>query len=486
MSRDWAADLTDGFIACFGAWTFCCHICWMFNLSFMTLQWLALPGLIAGLLLARHWRQRPGAVPTPVSTSLVLAFYCIAATVIVLLVHRPDGDDAYYVGMGLAVLETPEAPLQSVFGSYWESHYGMTSYELLRATIAFWSPLPLLSVWYLWAPALLAPLIVLANYRLLRYWRPELALLASAVLLVVFLTWADVHRSHANFGFARLFQGKAALVSLVVPLVVLWSLQMVRDKTAWDQGRLGLVIVCGIGFSPTGLVVPLLAAMLVFASDFVRSPGQVFMLSVRRLHVLIYPTIVALFVFWSKGTVLRVGSDELGRLIVSDNMVANLQLVFGGGLRGAIALAAVALLPAVIPAAHRAAAIAWCLVSALVLFNPWSSAFFRVLIADSMAWRLWWSLPLPAITALVLTWLAGKAVRRDTLTRRGLIATFTLAMLYALLPGAWVMSEANNARLAWPPRARLENPGRLPHRAHGHELVVLNGRVCSERVDRCF
>ena len=36
-------------------------------------------------------------------------------------------------------------------------------------------------------------------------------------LTAIMLTWGEVHRTFANFGLARIFQGKALLVTLFTP-----------------------------------------------------------------------------------------------------------------------------------------------------------------------------------------------------------------------------------------------------------------------------
>jgi hypothetical protein len=54
-------------------------------------------------------------------------------------------------------------------------------------------------------------------YRLLRELVPQGWIIGLLFFFVVMLAWGDVHRSLANFGFVRLFQGKAVFVSAVVP-----------------------------------------------------------------------------------------------------------------------------------------------------------------------------------------------------------------------------------------------------------------------------
>lgn len=495
----WPGALCDVLVAFVGCLTVTCHIAWLAGLDFATLRWLLLATLPLAAWLVRFWWQAARRDESPDGGALhpgetvVLVLLCVVGSALVVSGHRPDGDDAYYAAMVLAPIEFPDVAMRAIEGNYWNSHYGMTSVPLLQAALASATGLPVLQFYYLWFPAVLAVFVVLAHYELLRCWSRELALTASVLALVVLICWADTHRTHANFGFLRLFQGKAVLVSVFVPLLSAWAWQS-GPRGEGPTGRLALGVIAAMGFTPTGLVVPALLLSLVFVSQLLAAPMRTaqMVLLVRRLaSVGWYPGLIAVWVIWPKdhAAVRELG---VGARLVSDSLVDNFGLVFDLTPRSVLVLATLVLLPLAVSQRHRRVVACWVLLVVLVLFNPWSSQLFRA-FADSMAWRLWWALPLPAIAALGGAALTRRLVLLATPatagsdSRRSLryLSVAALAGMFALLPGAWVISSANGARLQWTPQPRLETATRMPHRIYKESLVVLGWRVCSRETGRC-
>ena len=100
--------------------------------------------------------------------------------------------------------------------------------------VSYITGLPLLDSYYLLVPALMSALTVIVTYRLLRKLVPEGWIIGMLFFFVVMLAWGDVHRTLANFGFVRMFQGKSVLVSAVVPALFLYFF-LLRDR---DQGSI--------------------------------------------------------------------------------------------------------------------------------------------------------------------------------------------------------------------------------------------------------
>ena len=466
----------------------------MGGLDFEALRWLVALSLAVAALLVRRWWRSPdwaGAdSPCTFGTSATLLALCAKGAFVTLAGHRPDADDAFYAGMALAPLEHPGVALREIEGSYWLTHYGMATYEPLRALAADVTGEPPLRVYYLWAPALFGALLVLANFELLRLWNGRLALLGVVAACAVFLLWGDTHRTHSNFGLLRLFQGKAVLVAVLVPLLTAWAWRSVRDG-AEPRGRMLLGVVAAIGMSPTGLVLPLMLLALIYGACAVASARSVLRAAVydlarRMAGIAWYPPVIALFVLWSKpGVAVRASGDGLD--VVSDSLGDNLALVFGLEPRGLIILGAALLLPLCVAPGLRRPLMVWTAVAAVSLFNPWSSEALRTLVSDSMAWRLWWVLPLPAIAGLGAAALAGKLpelLRVPAAAAPALLLGFVMAG-FAVLTGQWVLSTENKASLRWPPELKLEDPTRMPHRYYRDSLVILGTRVCSPRSGSC-
>ena len=486
------------FVATLACATVACHVAWVGGLNFASLRWLVLLSLpLAGLLVWRWWRAGHAGDTDATSplTSCVVVLLCVGAAFLALAGHRPDGDDAFYAAMALAPLEYPDVPLRDIVGSYWKSQYGMTSVETLRALFAHTTQAPLLEVFYLWFPACMAMLLVLANYELLRAWNAPLALLGLLATLAVFLLWAETHRTHSNFGLLRLFQGKAVLLSVMVPLLTACAWRAVRNADE-PRGRLPAALIASMGLSPTGLVVPLLLVGLIFAAAAFAEPRAhwrktVLAYVVRMAALAWYPAVVAVIVISPKsGAAVRASGED--SLVVSNAIGDNLALVFGPEPRSLLILASVPLLALCVSPSMRRPVLIWSGLVLLCLFNPWSSAVFRELIADSMAWRLWWALPLPAMAGLVAAAAAVTLGRAGRSVPSGAVGQVLPALVLALvvggfaaLPGTRLVSAANHAGLRWPPEPKLVEKHRMPHRHYRTPLVVLGSRVCSPHSGRC-
>src|SRR6188768_2238214 len=121
--------------------------------------------------------------------------------------------------------------------------------------VSYITGLPLLDSYYLLVPAIMSALTVIITYRLLRELIPEGWFIAMLFFFVVMLTWGDVHRTLANFGFVRMFQGKSVLVSTVVPALFLYFLLRERGQAVYHGFLVGAVLITGVGFTRGGLII---------------------------------------------------------------------------------------------------------------------------------------------------------------------------------------------------------------------------------------
>lgn len=374
------------------------------GLSFDTYRWvlpLAVP--LAVLVLAAPSggpvrKDLPGAVPWRPAEISALAGLCALAALATALLHRPGGDDAYYLNAILAHLEHPDLPMLSFDGMHGDptvpinqvSHRPQV-YEITLAWVSHWTGVSGRILYWVVFPPVWAALIPLSNALLARRIAPRAAVVQAALVCVLLLLWGDGHRAFGNYAFVRIYQGKGLLISVVVPLVIWCALRFSRTPSIRTWALLLCAQVMGVGASSSGLVVlPVCAGIALLAC--VRRPWELF---VAAVGVTASTPILAVLVrvqteLWSdplgeEGHV-RAWTTLLGEhraWLVLGLFFAGPVLAWGAGLPGR---------------ALWLRLVGW---SVVLVLNPVSSRFAGT-IAALFSYRLTWAVPVPTLIALTL------------------------------------------------------------------------------------
>ncbi|MFI0481104.1 DUF6077 domain-containing protein [Actinomadura sp. 9N215] len=252
--------------------------------------WCAwVPGLVSAaasaacLLLRRSPDEDPAeaspADETRWGTPLALltgAGFAIASLFIV----NTDGDDAYFVSRSVATATIGEIPLKDVIftpGTADEisGEPPVASIEVLAGAAARVLGVHAASfVWYLLLPAVTF-VAVWALWRLVRAWAPRRATLCFAVA-AVYLLWSGMGgASLGSFHLLRMWQGKAVLVSALVPLLFVYLTRWAERRSRGDLALLAAAGVAAVGLTSSAVfVVPLIvgaAAVALIAAGRVRT-----------------------------------------------------------------------------------------------------------------------------------------------------------------------------------------------------------------------
>ncbi|MGI9592074.1 MAG: DUF6077 domain-containing protein, partial [Myxococcota bacterium] len=179
---------------------------------------------------------------------------------VALVSHRIDLDDAFYVNLALAAAESPGLPvlagdtLHGVPGLPLHLPvYRLHSWELFNAGLALLSGIPAIAAFHLVAAPLVAALAPLALARLLRLLSPRFWIQAVAAVIWVLLVSADTHRWYANFGLVRIWQGKAVLLMVLLPLVYAYATGFAREPSLRRFLLLAAAQVAAVGATSSAL-----------------------------------------------------------------------------------------------------------------------------------------------------------------------------------------------------------------------------------------
>jgi hypothetical protein len=450
--------------------------------SRMTWWMLGVAALVAALTLAPRFAAQPGApdmwwsavallglaavavcggdgwriVPARCGDASEMRLWLLAAVgvVIALISHRPDADDAFYVNVAVAAAEAPRQALFSRDTMHGIaalplhlSVYRVTSYELLNGALAYLTGIPAIYCFHWLSAASAALLVPLAYARLFRILTPRYWLASVATVVCVLLAAGETPRWYGNFSFVRIWQGKAILLSVVLPLLYAYALRFAAQPNRRHWTMLAAAQIAAIGCSSSGLWLAPLSALLVlcaavrpawpgvriglcggFASAYVLAVARVFQVELKG----------------SMGVPAAAASragPQLHDVLVT--VLGDSRLLVVGS---AALLAAWIFAP---PGLARRFAVVLPLGVLLGLLNPYTARWVTTNVTGPPYWRTLWAVPLPILLALIFTaplHLGGSAAA--VLRGAGWLAG--LAAFALLVPRCGGLSAANQVRLGWP------------------------------------
>jgi hypothetical protein len=391
----------------------------------------------------------PGAARTWAALAAALAAALLAS-----VVSRPDGDDASFVARSTWVADHGALPTGDfVFGEPdWPATFGadpnVSSIEALFGALARATGLPTGDVVYRYFVPLAAFAAVWALWVLLRAWHARRPLASLAVALAFLLLGGYAHATWGNMHLARIWQGKAVLLAVLVPYLHACTALLWRRRTA---GRADFVRTAVV-FAATGLAAVGCSSTAVFLVPLIAGSAALALLVARRRFEAAVLVLAASAGPVAAGvmTVLSpVGSrNEGGRatgwlwLRVLGDEPAIWALVAVAGL---LVLAGLAW-PRWCAALDRPAQVglALTLVAGFACTVPPVYPVLTALMGgDAVAFRLAWVLPLPAVVGLV----ASLPARRLGLP---VVPAVALALAAVLAAGQPLWSAANGADLGRP------------------------------------
>ena len=385
------------------------------------------------------WRERSG-----------LGALVLVGCLVTLCSHRADHDDAFYIGIANWHALRPHLPIlrfdliHGVEGAPLASAaYAFHSLEMLFGAVTHATGIPAIVVAHLVVAPLAGGLLVFTQTSLARTLGLRRWLWIGCLLIAALLLLGEPHRFPSNFGFVRLYQGKAILLSVLLPWIAVCGLRFAERPGVRSWARLALAQVAAVGLSSTAiLLAPLTAGVAVLAARrWTMLDGRHFRVLVTGAAASLYPLAVGLFL--SIGTdVLRAPDErsaEGGESVVEEPAVAAgrtmpppdppqsfppseaLELVFGDGALRWWILGCLLIAIAGTRGRSRRFWLFGGAVAVILLVPP----IHRVVSSaiGSSHWRTLWVLPIPLSVAVALDsagWALARTASSTALDRSSL------------------------------------------------------------------
>jgi hypothetical protein len=476
----WLQTAVDAAVCAFAGWTAGYQIGFLLRLPAAVDAGAGLVLALAAVALLFVWRDRQPALPSASGATAAVALVLglgAALAVLSTLMSRPDADDITFFTRAAAQLSHLGAPIltsdvtSNVAGLPGPSiGYLLTSYEFLVALVGHVFGLDPLSTYHNAACALASALVPAVYYLVLRRLglAPLLALAgAGGASLFLLLDGAD-HHSMGNMSFVRLWQGKAILLTLLLPYLLGHTIAYLRDggRRPWwcivcaGIAATGLTTIgcffapAAIGTTAVAVAGGLLVTRQVAARDLLRR-GAVLLTAVLWPAAILAATLAAPVpgTYSPRELLAAVAElDDSATIMAArqDAWYKALLLPTAGPARAVWALVLVATAP-LLALTRRQAVLVAAFVPVFLIFvaNPLSGGLLFAAVPD-VYWRFAFLLPVPLGAGLVVVALAralspsgasrARAIR--AVGAAGLIAVFVLTF------GITTMSP-DNAGFTW-------------------------------------
>lgn len=372
---------------------------------------------------------------------------CLIASVTTMIAHRSDADDAFFLSIPTALLDAPNIPMlqQDTMHGFADVPlilpiYKLHSLEVFWAVAAKITGLSPIFIAHIVFPPVFAVLFLLAQACLLRLLVPKYWLRALVTVLILLVLLGNVHQSYGNFSLVRLFQGKAVLVTLMVPLIF---------RYAWNFGSKGKVtdwvLLCASQIAALGITS---SALFVAPFTVILALGGTWQATLKSTKRIILGLLSSIYLI-TVGLLLR--QSMMSQVSLKNTTSSEVLSTTSKGSIAADALHQVLGTQPVFYLLMLAFLCAWTVSTFpkvriyllviplgffLVLINPWRVGFItNYLTSSATYWRIFWAVPIPTMFAILFVGVLQPIIKLiiPKLQQQGFLIALSL-MIVTLLP----------------------------------------------------
>ncbi len=382
------------------------------------------------------------------TNGLLLLTFITASIFLTLCLNRPDADDQWYLGLSVLFLDHLHLPLQLLP----IKPYIFPIHEYSTSLLSLITKAPLLLIYYLCIPAFWAAIAVIFQYRILQYLVGDRWKVGLFVFFIIMLTWGDVHRTPANFGLVRMFQGKACLVTIIIPAILYYYFKYVSNRKPWNAIMLFYCVLSGIGFTPTAIIVCPLLLLVLLVSDVCLNMSQL-RRSLCIALVCVVPVILGYFYLYSNLSGIHVESHKVHTargLVDATTTYEMIKFSLGTGFRGWFALVCLVVSPFCISnTLIRDKFRNFIVVCGILLAIPYTSEYIAKFTYPTSSWRWLWIIPFTLCISIVMSMVLRISFKVGTFNIGGIVISILL-IIYVGSSERLVLSEQNYTKIGLP------------------------------------
>lgn len=395
---------------------------------------------------------------------LALLTCCLLSVSLCLASHRYDSDDSDYVPNMIYYMEHPKEAMDFKIhyldsgGEPFVSYHISTSlpFERAQGIVAHMGRMNYLTVYYLLTPTLIGCMIPLVwFYFISRFsFPPHAAVTGAFFICLSLILMGEQHRSFGNFAFNRIFQGKAVLLAVGLPLFGALTIDFFRSpgKRKWLYLFAASMAMVGLSNS-AAVLVPLLAAVLAVACSlsYVPTMKARIITIFKYLFTLVYPVLYA-------GSILLLSfGDVSGDSVVNQpwpvTFFGQAELVFAGPVVASFFIIGTISAIVLVQKSERRFLITWAVLVIVLYLNPLVSPFIiKYVTSQNIYWRLFYLLPFPLVLGLSGAAVASRLETVGARWRRVVLIGAGVLLLAGHLP-SWsssVFRHDTKTKLALP------------------------------------
>ena len=402
--------------------------------------------IVNELPVSRSRFQRPG-----IAALILLGMLLVAIT------HRVDPDDAQYLNFVVTAMDFPFEPLFSHSGLWQDPNvplespiYRFHTYELLVAALSDAFGVDHKIFYYLILAPIFGGIAALVHWRLAQYLVPQYAFSVVLAWFVLIIALGDSHREFGNFAFVRLYQGKALLVTIGLPLCLLLGLRFSEMPDGRRALALGMAIIASAGLSSSALAtVPFVVAATLCGGLLGASRVALTRIIAGGLASGIFLCAIGLFLVAS----IKSGNEIHGVSLFGSG--SGLSIVLGDGILGVLILVLFPIAPLFVAGFSRRRLYALTtLIFVGSVLNPWSGDFLAKNLDKALEWRLFWSVPFMISASISMVGLAALLAGKVPWLKRYAVLFIMLAAIL-IFSVQWSVSPSNRVVIAFP-RLKVE------------------------------
>jgi hypothetical protein len=385
---------------------------------------------------------------------LLIVGVCLVGSVLALLINHPADDDYFYLPNAIYFLQHPSAQMGFDIkflysgGQPFTSVFWATSgaYEYIQAAAAHVLRVDFLTLYYAVATAAAGFMIPFAIFLLLANFSDGIRSAVSGTLIAIggISLLGETPRTFGSHSLAHPFQGIVVVLSVVLPLFAVFTLDYLEKPTVRSWIALLSLATAGVGASSSAVfLLPAVASTLAVARVFA-GPGSI--QALRRLpgyfSTMCYLALYALFILAHGATDL--GAASPANLGWPEDFAGHLWfLVNPRAPVTAIALVVTTCLGLwLLRGRPRRLLAAWIVSGCALFLNPLvAPLLIRFTTSPNAYWRMFYIYPFPLTIGIVASALYARLGRASGMIQHGALAIACVLLIAGnvVLPQASIL-----------------------------------------------